>query len=76
MKKLLACANEYLARSDWKDLAMLKLGVCAAGVLVGLVAPRRVKKTMAKGALLVLAATYVPQAARFLDIAAHKNVSQ
>ena len=35
MKRLLNCANLYLKKSSWKDLAAIKLCVFSVGVLVG-----------------------------------------
>ena len=35
MKQLFDYAGRYLAKSDWKDLAMIKLSVFSVGVLAG-----------------------------------------
>lgn len=44
MKKLLSVADAYIAHMNWKDLALVKLCLCAAGVLLGLSAPKRWRK--------------------------------
>ena len=36
MKKLFVAANQYLKGCTWKDMALLKICVCAMGVLIGL----------------------------------------
>ena len=40
MKKLLSAADAYIAKMNWKDLALVKLCLCAAGVMLGLAAPK------------------------------------
>lgn len=68
MKKLFAYANQYVAESDWKDMAMLKFCLCAMGILIGVnVAPKH-KKAVAGGALIVFIATYIPLMGKFLRI--------
>lgn len=66
MKKLLSVADAYIAHMNWKDLALVKLCLCAAGVLLGLSAPKRGRKWAALGALAVFAATYLPLMGKFL----------
>ena len=40
MKKLFSAADAYIAKMNWKDLALVKLCLCAAGVMLGLAAPQ------------------------------------
>ena len=54
MHKWLSYANEYVRQSDWKDLALIKLCLCSAGVLIGMSLAKRVKKLAAFGAMAVL----------------------
>ena len=42
MHKWLSYANEYVRQSDWKDLALIKLCLCSAGVLIGMSLAKRV----------------------------------
>ena len=58
MHKWLSYANEYVRQSDWKDLALIKLCLCSAGVLIGMSLAKRVKKLAAFGAMAVFIATY------------------
>lgn len=68
MKKLFAYANQYVAESDWKDMALLKFCLCAMGILIGVnVAPKH-KKPVACGAVLVFIATYIPLMRKFINI--------
>ena len=66
MKKLLSAADAYIAKMNWKDLALVKLCLCAAGVMLGLAAPKRVRKWAALGAVVVFVATYLPIMLKFL----------
>ena len=53
MKKLLSAADAYIAKMNWKDLALVKLCLCAAGVMLGLAAPKKLRKWAALGAVAV-----------------------
>lgn len=66
MNRLTEAAEQYLKNSTWKDIAVLKVCVCALGVLIGLGMPWRKKWPMAWAASLVFAATYVPLMGKFL----------
>ena len=43
MKCLFSCANQYVKESDWKDFALVKLCLCAIGVMIGLAIPLMTK---------------------------------
>lgn len=66
MKKLLSAADAYIAKMNWKDLALVKLCLCAAGVMLGLAAPQKLRKWAALGAVIVFVATYLPLMLKFL----------
>ena len=66
MKKLFSAADAYIAKMNWKDLALVKLCLCAAGVMLGLADPKRVRKWAALGAVAVFVATYLPIMLKFL----------
>lgn len=66
MKKLFAAANQYLKGCTWKDMALLKICVCALGVLIGLAMPGRKKRVAAWVASLIFVAAYVPLMGKFL----------
>ncbi len=63
---LLTAAERYLKRCKWWDIGLLKICVCAMGVLIGLAVPGRRKRAAAWTASAVFIATYVPLMARFL----------
>lgn len=66
MKKLFSAADAYIAKMNWKDLALVKLCLCAAGVMLGLAAPKKLRKWAAFGAVVVFVATYLPIMLKFL----------
>ena len=66
MKKLLSAADAYIAKMNWKELALVKLCLCAAGVMLGLATPKKLRKWAALGAVIVFVATYLPLMLKFL----------
>ena len=66
MKNLFEAANQYLKGCTWKDMALLKVCVCAMGVLIGLAVPGRKKRAAAWAAYLLFVAAYVPLMGKFL----------
>ena len=66
MKRLFSAADAYIAKMNWKDLALVKLYLCAAGVMLGLAAPKKLRKWAALGAVVVFVATYLPIMLKFL----------
>ncbi|MBM6926281.1 permease of phosphate ABC transporter [Pseudoflavonifractor phocaeensis] len=66
MKKLLSAADACIAQMNWRDMALVKLCLCAAGVMLGLAAPKRVRKWVAFGAMAVFVTTYLPLMCRFM----------
>ena len=66
MKKLFSAADAYIAKMNWKDLALVKLCLCAAGVMLGLAAPKKLRKWAALGAVVGFVATYLPIMLKFL----------
>ena len=68
MKCLFSCANQYVKESDWKDFALVKLCLCAIGVMIGLAIPKKKKKMPLLIAAIVFIATYIPLMTKFLRI--------
>ena len=66
MKSVFSAADAYIAKMNWKDLALVKLCLCAVGVMLGLAAPKRLRKWAALGAMALFAATYLPIMLKFL----------
>lgn len=68
MCKLFEYADQYVKESDWKDLALLRLCLCAIGVIIGTnVAPKH-KKAANTAAAVVFAVTYVPLMQKLTNI--------
>lgn len=65
---LLKVVKEYGNRVKLKDLALLKICVCALGILIGVMVPR--KKKMRTGAIAsgVFVATSIPLFNKLFDI--------
>lgn len=76
MKKLFSAADRYLQSSDWRDVAVLKLCLCALGVLMGLTIPTEKKKSAARAAALVFVVTYVPLLAKFFSVLCGKEAEK
>ena len=59
MKRWLDAADEYIRKWKIRDVALLKICVCAAGVLFGLEIPGRHKNKAAVAASIVFSVSYV-----------------
>lgn len=64
MKRLLEIAEEYIRGMNWKDMALLKLCLCAIGIMIGISIPKKWKKGFLAGAALVFVITYLPLIAK------------
>lgn len=67
MNSLFAAGERYLKRCKWWDIGLLKVCLCALGVLIGLAVPARRKRAAAWTASALFVATYIPLMARFLE---------
>lgn len=65
MRKLFSAADAYISKMNWKDLALVKLCLCAAGVMLGLAAPKKLRKWAALGAVVIFVTTYIPIMLKF-----------
>ena len=68
MKQLFGFVDVYLARSDWKDLTLIKFCLFSMGLLAGMVIPRKSRKPAGIAAAIVFVLTYVPLMAKFFGI--------
>lgn len=68
MKKLLGFADEYIRRSDWKDLALIKFCLMSIGVMMGMYIPKEKRKLALPIAGTVFAITYVPLMTKLFKI--------
>ncbi len=69
MKKLFQATNDYIKQSDWKTFALLKFCLCSMGILLGLAAPKKIRKPLAFTAMAVFVTTWIPSVLKFLHIA-------
>ena len=60
MKWFFELGDRYAAKSDWKDFALVKFCLCAMGVLIGVMVPKKYKKPAMAVAAGVFLVTYVP----------------
>lgn len=60
MKKFFELGNAFLKESDWKDLAMIKLCLCAMGILIGMCVPKKHRELVFSAALGSFIGTYIP----------------
>ena len=68
--KLIVCANQWIKESDWKDLALVKLCLCALGVILGLTALRKNRKFALAVSVVVFIATSLPLIKKFAAVSA------
>ena len=73
MKKLFCCADRFIRKSDWKDLAMIKFCLFSMGILAGTRIPGKNRKQAGWIAAIVFAATYIPLMAKFFSVIAEKE---
>ena len=66
--KLFYYANEFLKRSDWKDLALVKICLCSIGILIGLCVPKEKKRPVKYFALAGMLLTYIPLMEKFFRV--------
>ena len=73
MNRLFVYAEKYIAKSDWKDLAMLKFCLFAMGVLAGMRIPEKNRKQASWIAAAVFVATYIPIMTKFFLVIREKE---
>ena len=57
----------FVKRSSPKELALIKLCVCAAGVLLGAAAPKKARGPVVFCSLLAFVGTAIPLVTKFFD---------
>ena len=73
MKRIFASADEFIRRSDWKDLAIVKFCMFSIGLLVGLQITAKCKKGVRIAASVVFTLTYIPLMVKYLGILTAKG---
>lgn len=66
MEKLFHVVEEYIRGMKWQDIALLKICLCAAGIVIGLTAPKRWRKGLLILASAAFVVTYIPLMAKFI----------
>ncbi len=68
LRKWLDYGDAYLERSNWRDMALIKICLFALGVLVGThIAPQH-RKGVGVVALFVFVLSYIPLMRKFVDV--------
>lgn len=73
MKNLFVCADRYIKRSGWKEIAMLKLCLFSLGILAGMQIPEGKKKKAALTAAILFAITCIPLVMKYIRIVMEKS---
>ena len=73
MKNIFELGNEYAKKSSWKDFALLKLCLCAIGIVIGTNVPPQYKKTVTRVSAAVFIATYIPLMMKVFKIMLHDS---
>ncbi len=75
MKKLLKLGNLMAKNSTWKDFALIKLCLCAMGLIIGVLLPSQAKQGALIIAVLIFVATYIPLMCRFFEIVRKESIN-
>ncbi|GLB32611.1 hypothetical protein LAD12857_45340 [Lacrimispora amygdalina] len=68
MKQLIDCADQYIRQCRIRDFALLKICLCAVGMIIGLSIPEKKRKWPLAAAGFVFMFSYVLLMAEFLKI--------
>ena len=68
MKWLFDAADRFCEQCNWKDFALVKLCLCAIGVIIGVLLPVAAKTNAFWIALLVFIVTYIVLMTRFFRV--------
>lgn len=68
MKTMFDCADIYVQKYKLKDFALLKICLCAVGIIIGLSIPEKKKKWPLAAAGFVFIFSYILLMAEFLKI--------
>lgn len=69
MKQIFHIANRYVAESDWKVLAALKICLIALGLLIGMAIPEKYRKPTLISCSTVFGITCIPLMAKYVKTA-------
>lgn len=74
MKNLFELGNRYAKESDWKDFALLKLCLCAMGIVIGTQVTPRYKKIVIRVSIGAFIVTYIPLMMKVYKIMMRDNI--
>ena len=60
--------SRFASQSTWKDFALLKLCLCAIGIMIGIRVPKEHKKSVKTLARIVFLVTYIPLMGRVFEM--------
>lgn len=66
MEKLFQVVEEYMKGMKWQDMAVLKICLLAAGIIIGLTSPKRWRKGLLAIAAVAFVVTYIPLIVKFI----------
>lgn len=73
MKRLLGYADQYLQKSDWRDIGIIKYCLFSIGILVGTYIPENKKECARITALIGFVVTSVFIMAKFFEVITDKS---
>lgn len=73
MKNVFEYADGYVKSIDWKDISLLKICLCAAGIMIGLSIPEHKKKCSFAAACVVFTVSYIAIIAKFTKMIIHET---
>ncbi|QIB70178.1 permease of phosphate ABC transporter [Aminipila butyrica] len=73
MKDVLDYADRYMDEMDWKDMALMKVGLCSMGVVLGTSVSGKAKKPVRCAAKFLCVVTCVPLAVKAVAIFLDEN---
>jgi len=68
MKEICKCADAFVQKCSMKDFALLKICLCAVGIMVGLSIPEKKRKWPLMAAGFVFIFSYILIMAKFVKI--------
>lgn len=67
MNKMIKCANSFIKKCDWTDIAMLKCCLLSLGMMLGMAVARKKKKMLYVLSFFTFVITCAPLVSKFMD---------
>lgn len=68
MKSMVECADQYIRQCRVKDFTLLKICLCAIGIIIGLMIPEKKRKWPLAAAACIFVFSYILLMAEFVKI--------